>query len=168
MQALVAPHVLQDRTLARLLADRLVDLVPVAELVDQTLGQRVGGQERAPVEQRAGLLDGLAAAFGDGRAQLFHDGDRQAFSGLARRSGEAALGQVVGRRLVLVPFGALEPDADLGQRVVQEQLLDGHPGQSQGAGRLQVDPVERGGQVVGHVPVRELAERLGPGHGELA
>jgi hypothetical protein len=86
----------------------------------------------------------------------------------SRGPGEAAFGQVVGGRLVLVPFGALEADADLGQRVVQEQLLDGHAGQAQGTGRLQPDPVERGGQVVGQVSVRELAERVVPGHGERA
>ena len=63
---------------------------------------------------------------------------------------------------------ALEADAELFQRVVQEHLLDGDAGEPEGAGRLQVDPVEAGGQVVGHVAVDEVAERLGPGHRELA
>ena len=51
---------------------------------------------------------------------------------------------------------------------MQEQLLDRHAGEPDRPGRLQVDPVERGGQVVRHVAVGELAEGLGPGHGELA
>ena len=49
-----------------------------------------------------------------------------------------------------------------------EPVLHADPGQPEVTGWLQVDPVERGGQVVRHVPRREVAERLGPGHGELA
>ena len=51
---------------------------------------------------------------------------------------------------------------------MQEQLLDRYPGEPDRSRRLQVDPVERGGEVVRHVAVGELAEGLGPGHGELA
>ena len=168
VRPLVAGDVLQDRVRARLLAHVRVHLVPVAERVDQPLGQGVGGQERPAVEQRARLFGGLAPPLGDGGGDLLGDRDGHAFGGLPGGTGEAALGQVVGGRLVLVPFSALEGDADLGQRVVQEQLLDGHAGEPERARRLQVDPVERGGQVVGHVAVGELAEGLGPGHGELA
>ena len=81
---------------------------------------------------------------------------------LAGRAGEPGLGQLLGRGLVLVPLGALEADAELFQRVVQEHLLDGDAGEPEGARRLQVDPVEAGGQVVGHVAADEVAEGLGP------
>ena len=86
----------EDRAGARLLAHIGVYLVPVAERVDQAFVQRVGGQERAPVKQRAGVGRRLAAAFGDGGADLFGDRDGQTFGCLAGGPGEAAFGQVVG------------------------------------------------------------------------
>ena len=67
-----------------------------------------------------------------------------------------------------MPLRALEADAQLGQRVVQEDLLHRDPGEPERARGLQVDPVERGGQVVRHAAAGELAEGLGPRHGQLA
>jgi len=71
---------------------------------------------------------------------------------------EAALGQRVRRGLVFLPLGRLEVHADLVQRRAQEQLLDHDAGKAEAAGRLQVDLVERGGQIVRQVAARELAE----------
>src|SRR6185437_13855367 len=111
VRPLVARDVLQDRVRACLLADVRVHLVPVAERVDQALGQGVVGQERAPVEQRAGLVRGLAPPLGDGGGDLLGDRGGQPLGGLPAGRGEGAFGQVVGGRLVLVAFGGLEGDA---------------------------------------------------------
>ena len=65
-------------------------------------------------------------------------------------------------------FADLEFHPEPVQRAAVEPALDGDPGQPEIAGRLQVDGVERGGQVVRHVAGRELAEGLRPGDGQLA
>ena len=54
------------------------------------------------------------------------------------------------------------------QRAAQEEPLHRDPGQPEVARRLQVDRVERGGQVVRHVAGGELAEGLRPRDGQLA
>ena len=81
---------------------------------------------------------------------------------------EAALGELLGRALVLVPGADLQLHAQLVQRAAEEGPLDGQAGEAEVARRLEVDRVEGGGQVVRHVARGELAERLGPGPGRLA
>jgi hypothetical protein len=67
-----------------------------------------------------------------------------------------------------VALGEARLDPRLLQRAGEERLLQRDAGQAHVTGRLQVDPVERGGQVVGDRSAPGLAERLGPRHGELA
>ena len=168
MRALVALKVEQRRVGHGLLADLVVDLVAVEQPVHQALGQGLLREERAAREQRRRLLDGQPAAGRDRRRELLGHGLGQPRGRLPGRAAEAGLGELVGGRLVLVPLGGLEVDAELLQRAVQEDLLDGDAGEAERARGLQVDPVEPGGQEVGHVAADEVAERLRPGDRELS
>ena len=125
-------------------------------------------QERATVQQGPRVGRGLPPPFGDGAGELPGDGRGQMGVFFPGGPGEAAFGQRVRRRLVLLPLGRLEADPGLVQRRTEKQLLDRDAGEPQAAGRLQVDLVERGGEVVGQVPLRELPERFGPGVRGLA
>src|SRR5262244_4252800 len=81
-RALVPAEVLQDRVLARLLPDPRVNLVPVAELVDQLGVEGLGGEERAAVDQLPDLGGADPAAFLDRVGELAGDRRREALDGL--------------------------------------------------------------------------------------
>ena len=166
--ALVAAEVEQVGAGPGVLADVGVDLVPVAEGIHQPVVARVAGQERTTVDQRPGLVAWNPQPLGDRVGELLRERDHQPLHCLAGGRGEAALGEPVVCALVLLPLRDLVVQAELVHRVTEEQLLEAEPGQVELAGWLEVDLVERGGQVIGHVPRREFAERLCPGHGGLA
>ncbi len=88
--------------------------------------------------------------------------------GLPGRAREAQLGELLGGALVLVPGTDLQMHAELVQGAAQERPLHGETREADVAGRLKEDRVERGRQVVRHVPDGELAESLGPRPRRLA
>ena len=165
---LVAAEIEQEGTGPGVLADVGVDLVPVTEGIHQPVVQRLAGQERPAIDQRPGLAVADLEPLRDRVGELLRDRDREPLHRLPGRPGESALGEPVGGALVFLPLRDLVVQAELVQRVAEEQLLDADPGQLEFPGRLKVDPVERGRQVVRHVPGRGFAERLRPGHGGLA
>jgi hypothetical protein len=120
------------------------------------------------VDQRPGLGVADLPPLRDRVGELLGDRDREPLQRLPGRPGEPALGEPVGGTLVFLPLRYLVVETELVQRVAEEQLLDADPGEVEFPGRLKVDLVERGRQVVRHVPWRGFAERLRPGHGGLA
>ena len=113
---MVAADVLQFGVLARLLARRRVDLVAIAEHVDQPGRGRLGADERTLVDQRAHVGGGHPAPVGDPLGELLGDRLDEPLLSFAVRRVEAALGQDVHGVLVFVPLGEFVFDADLVQR----------------------------------------------------
>ena len=95
------------------------------------------------------------------------DAARCAFSS---RAGPVKPRSVSGCAAVLYSsrWAASKPTPSLSSARTEKQLLDRDAGEPEAAGRLQVDLVERGGQVVGQVAAAELPERFGPGVRGLA
>ena len=114
--AVVAADVLQLGLVARLLARRRVDLVAVAERVDQTGLHRLRADEGPLVDQRAHVGGADTAAVGDPLGELLGDRVDQPLLRFLVRRVETALGQDVHGVLVLMPLGELVFDADLVQR----------------------------------------------------
>ncbi len=96
VRPLVSLQVQQRRLGAGRLADRVVDLVPVAQLVHQALVQGLLREERPPVQQRAGVRRALASGSRDPVGDLLGDGLHQPGGGLAGRLREPGLGELVG------------------------------------------------------------------------
>ncbi len=166
--ALVAGEVELGSVGPGLLARLRVHLVPVAELVDEPLSLGTGGKVWPGVDQLADLVPADASSLSDVLDELLGDGCRHPLRLLPGRLGEAGLGQLLSRALVLVPLGDLEIGADLVQQAAQKQALYGDAGESEVARWLDPDLLERGRQVVLNVAGRELAERFGPGDSCLA
>ena len=79
------------------LAHVVVDLVAVPEPVDQPGLERLGGEQRRPVDQVEHLVDVEPAAGGDPGHQLLHRRRHQPLGGLPVGLGEPLLGEHVGR-----------------------------------------------------------------------
>src|SRR5690606_19938206 len=166
--AVVAGDVAQPGVLAELPAQVGVDLVAVAEPVDEVLLQGLARQERAAVHQLADLVLRQVPAGGDRRGDLLDDGGDEPPRRLLVLGRVALARDRVRHRLVLVPLAEPGLDARLLQRAREERLLQRHADQADLPGGLEVDPVEGGGEVVGDGAAAALAVRLGPRDGELA
>ncbi len=158
----VAAHILQLGLVACLPARRRVDLVAVAERVDQSGLYRLRADEGPLVDQRAHARPQSRAAVGDPLRELLRDRVDHPLLRLFVRRVEAALGQHVPRVLVLMPLGELVFDAELVQRATVEHDFHGDPREAEVARRLQVDLLEGGGKVVGQVAWRELTVAFRP------
>ncbi len=155
------------RVRAPLLHQLLVDLVAVGEAVDEPGLERFGAEERAAVDEGAHLGLRHLPALGDPLHQLPVDRLEKGLRRLPVGIGELRLRVLVHRVLELVPLAELGLDSELVEDAPQEGALSDEAVQAEVAGRLEPDLVEGGGEVVGAVPRRELAERLRVGDREL-
>ena len=134
------------------LACRGVDLVAIAELVDEARLARLDRGARAGVDQFANTRGVDAASAGDGVDRVVEDRLRDAICGLMVRVGELGAHDPVRSVLVLVTLLELGLDAELVEDAAQECRFGRDAEQSQPAAGLQPDLVERRGEDVrGHV-----------------
>ncbi len=90
------------------------------------------------------------------------------FQQFAVRRRHLGFGEGVVEGLVGAPAVAARQDAQLVEKAARQRRLQEQAGQAQGARGLQLDPLERAGQIVAAVARAELAEAVGVGHGQLA
>jgi hypothetical protein len=159
---------LQDRVRAGPGPDRGVDVVAVAEAVDQTRLEGLAGEQRRPVDQALDDARVEAAVGGDRGHELLHDRLHDPLGRLAVSGREPSLGEDVPGVLVLVALGDLGGDPGLVEHAPEERHLGGDAREAQITRRLQPDLLEARRQEVRDAAVAELPEGLGPGDRELA
>jgi hypothetical protein len=150
------------------LLDGGVDLVAVAEVVDELLLGRLGAEERAAVDEGADGGGVELPALGDAADQLAVHRLQDGAEGLLVGGGVGALGVAVEGVLVLVAVVHADVDLEEVEGAAEEPGLGEQAGQADVAGGLQPDLVEGGGEVVALVAGVELAEGLGEGDREFA
>ena len=148
---------------------RVVDLVAVAEPVDQTRLVRLGGGARdrrrrahGPASRARSRPAAMAATASVKIEEASRSSDsRWAGVNSVRVSRSAAF-------LYSYRCSNCGSMPTLSKRPAEEGRLDPDPQGADGAGRLQPDLAEGGGQDVGGQILAALTEALGPGHGRLA
>ena len=119
-----------------------VDLVPVAEMVDQLGLLRLVGVERRPVDEASHLVLAEVPPSGDTVNDLFEQRADDPAGSLPLGFGEGTLEENVGGVLVLMAGPDLALHAQPVQGVRQKQGTRAHPDQAQLSRRLQPDLVE--------------------------
>ena len=158
----------QGRPLPHPLAHGGVDLVAVAETVDEAGPPGLLGRPGPGVDERADLVGGEPATRGDGPDGLVDQGAAQALQRLPVRGRQLGPGDAVDRVLVLVATLQLRLHAELVERPAQERRLERDAEEVQVAARLQPELVERARQHVRRQVAGPLPEALRPRDGGLA
>ena len=139
-----------------------VDLVAVADVVDQARCERLGRGERCPRHGGPHVVAAEGAAGGDARDGVVDDRVGHPLHHLA--VGGAHLGgrELVGGRLVLVALAELRVDAQLLQATAQQRDAQVHAGQAERTRRLDPHLAGVDGEPVAGQAAGELAERRRP------
>ncbi len=146
----------------------MIELVAIAEMVDEPGHLRLGADQRAAVDQPAHLRRRQFARGCDAVDDLPLHRAQQILDLLALRCGHAGLGEEIGRRLVLLAMRKAGFDAELVEHAAQVGHLGIKPDQPDRPQWLQPDFVERRSEVIGPRAGAELAEAVGESDRELA
>src|SRR3954451_3161446 len=114
-----------------------VDLVAVADVVDQLRRKRVVGKDRRAVGQADDVIDGDSSGLRDRLGDLLPRRPGQPVERFTVRVGETGRDDAVGRALVLVALPDLRLDAQLVERAAQERDLCRDTGEVELAAGLQ-------------------------------
>jgi hypothetical protein len=127
---------------------RAIELIAIRELVDQSRLLRPVGEVRSAVDRAARGVLGQLASLGDRANELVVPVAVERLVHLAMRGREGALGEGVGRGLVVADVQHVRLHAQLVERAAEEQLVEREPRDVQLPRRHHHDAIGRGREVV--------------------
>ena len=156
------------RFLTQVNVDKGPDFIPIGQPVNQVFRQGVRAEKRPTVNQGSDGLNFQVAAGGNALHNLAELGFNNLKNRLTMGLGVFFFGEHIERVFIFVAVIHTGREAQLFQGAADEGRFRHQAGEANIPGRLEINPVKGGGQIIRAITGPELAKGLGIGNGRLA